>query len=140
MTLPFRFRGRRCRLPPLLAALASVAFGVTVSRGSEVWWTNAVFCEVFVRGFQNSNGDLRELAARLDRSSNGDPGTTDDLGITALWLMPICESPSTYEHDGTDYDNTEPVCATRMASWQFSTGRPSGADPRSPRTTLLPSR
>ena len=34
------------------------------------------------------------IIEQLDYLNDGDPTTTDDLGITGLWLMPIFESPS----------------------------------------------
>ncbi|HET7167875.1 MAG TPA: alpha-amylase family glycosyl hydrolase [Candidatus Limnocylindrales bacterium] len=71
------------------------------------WWQDRVFYEVFVRSFADSDGDgigdLRGLTARLDDLNDGDPATTDDLGVTALWLMPVAESPSYHGYDVTDY-------------------------------------
>ncbi|HLM44428.1 MAG TPA: alpha-amylase, partial [Myxococcaceae bacterium] len=59
----------------------------------EEWFRKAVFYEVFVRSFQDSNGDgqgdLRGLISRLDYLNDGDPNTTQDLGVDALWLMPV---------------------------------------------------
>jgi alpha-amylase len=71
------------------------------------WWTDRVFYEVFVRSFADSDGDgigdLRGLTQRLDYLNDGDPATTDDLGVTGLWLMPVAESPSYHGYDVTDY-------------------------------------
>jgi alpha-amylase len=71
------------------------------------WWADRVFYEVFVRSFADSDGDgigdLRGLTQRLDYLNDGDPATTDDLGVTGLWLMPIAESPSYHGYDVTDY-------------------------------------
>ncbi|MCI0581310.1 MAG: DUF3459 domain-containing protein [Chloroflexi bacterium] len=71
------------------------------------WWSDEIFYEVFVRSFQDSNGDgigdLAGLTSRLDQLNDGDPATTDDLGITALWLMPVAESPSYHGYDVVDY-------------------------------------
>jgi glycosidase len=71
------------------------------------WWSDRIFYEVFVRSFQDSDGDgigdLPGLTARLDDINDGDPATTDDLGVTALWLMPIAESPSYHGYDVVDY-------------------------------------
>ena len=57
------------------------------------WWGDRVFYEVFVRSFADSDGDgigdLRGLTAHLDDLNDGDAATTDDLGVTGLWLMPI---------------------------------------------------
>lgn len=71
------------------------------------WWTDRVFYEVFVRSFADSDGDgigdLRGLTQRLDYLNDGDPATGDDLGVTALWLMPVAESPSYHGYDVVDY-------------------------------------
>jgi glycosidase len=75
------------------------------------WWRSAVFYEVFVRSFQDSDGDgkgdLSGLIDRLDYLNDGDPSTAHDLGITALWLMPIMESPSYHGYDVVDYYRIE---------------------------------
>ncbi len=76
------------------------------------WWDDAVFYEIFVRSFADSTtgplagdgvGDLRGLIEKLDTLNDGDPSTTDDLGITGIWLMPIFESPSYHGYDTVDY-------------------------------------
>lgn len=80
------------------------------------WWHGAVFYEVFVRSFQDSNGDgvgdLRGLTSRLDYLNDGDPTTETDLGVTALWLMPIFESPSYHGYDVVDYLKVDPEYGT----------------------------
>jgi alpha-amylase len=80
------------------------------------WWTDRVFYEVFVRSFADSDGDgigdLQGLISRLDWLNDGDPATTDDLGITALWLMPVAESPSYHGYDVTDYLTVDPDYGT----------------------------
>jgi glycosidase len=71
------------------------------------WARDAVFYEVFVRSFADSDGDgvgdLAGLTARLDHLNDGDPETTSDLGVDALWLMPVFESPSYHGYDVVDY-------------------------------------
>jgi glycosidase len=75
------------------------------------WWHDRVFYEVFVRSFADSDGDgigdLRGLTQRLDDLNDGDPATTADLGVTALWLMPVAESPSYHGYDVVDYRTIE---------------------------------
>jgi glycosidase len=75
------------------------------------WWADRVFYEVFVRSFQDSDGDgvgdLRGLISRLDELNDGDPQTTDDLGVTGIWLMPVAEALSYHGYDVTDYDTVE---------------------------------
>jgi alpha-amylase len=75
------------------------------------WWHDAVFYEVFVRSFADSSagpladdgvGDLAGLIERLDVLNDGKPGG-EDLGVNALWLMPIAQSPSYHGYDVVDY-------------------------------------
>jgi glycosidase len=101
--------------PSSPAAVASVApcdsAGGTTVLPSGPWWRDRIFYEVFVRSFADSNGDgigdLRGLTERLDYLNDGDPATTDDLGVTGLWLMPIAESPSYHGYDVVDYEQIE---------------------------------
>jgi glycosidase len=80
------------------------------------WWKGAVFYEVFVRSFADSNGDgkgdLPGLIARLDYLNDGDPRTRSDLGVDALWLMPVFASPSYHGYDTTDYQAVNPDYGT----------------------------
>jgi len=85
------------------------------------WWNDAIFYEVFVRSFSDSRqgplagdgiGDLQGLIEKLDYLNDGNPATTTDLGITALWLMPVFESPSYHGYDTTDYLKIEPDYGT----------------------------
>ena len=75
------------------------------------WWNDRVFYEVFVRSFADCDGDgigdLQGLTAKLDYLNDGDPATTDDLGVAGLWLMPVSESPSYHGYDVTDYEAIE---------------------------------
>jgi glycosidase len=68
---------------------------------------DAVFYEVFVRSFHDSDGDgvgdINGLIQKLDYLNDGDPTTAHDLGITAVWLMPIAQSPSYHGYDVVDY-------------------------------------
>ncbi len=74
---------------------------------ADTWWNDDVFYEVFVRSFYdsdgNGHGDFQGLIQKLDYLNDGNPATTDDLGITAIWLMPIFPSPSYHGYDVTDY-------------------------------------
>jgi len=80
-------------------------------------WTNgAVVYELFVRSFQDSDGDgkgdLKGLISRLDYLNDGDPNTTTDLGVDAIWLMPVFKSPSYHGYDITDYESINPDYGT----------------------------
>ena len=64
---------------------------------------NDVYYEIFVRSFADSDGDgigdLNGITENLDY--------LDDLGVTALWLMPINEGPSYHGYSITDYYDIE---------------------------------
>lgn len=72
-------------------------------------WQHGVFMEIFVRGYQDSDGDgvgdLRGLIRRLDYLKK--------LGVSGLWLMPITASA---DHDHgyatVDYRGIEPQYGT----------------------------
>ena len=89
---------------------------------ADAWWQDRVFYEIFVRSFADSTtgplandgiGDLQGLIERLDYLNDGDPATRSDLGVTALWLMPINPSPSYHGYDVTDYYDIHPQYGTR---------------------------
>jgi glycosidase len=84
--------------------------------GGYPWWNDAVFYEVFVRSFYDSDGDgigdLGGLIAKLDYLNDGDPATTTDLGVTGLWLMPIHPSASYHGYDVIDYYQVNPQYGT----------------------------
>jgi alpha-amylase len=75
-------------------------------------WTRGATCyEIFVRSFQDSNGDgigdINGLISRLDYINDGDASTRRDLGARCLWLMPMSESPSYHGYDVADYYSIE---------------------------------
>ncbi|MEA2601760.1 MAG: alpha-amylase [Acidobacteriota bacterium] len=86
------------------------------SQWNHEWARGAVFYEVFVRSFADANadgiGDLRGLTAKLDYLNDGDPRTDIDLGVDALWLMPVFLSPSYHGYDTIDYEKIEPGYGT----------------------------
>jgi|CXWL01.1.fsa_nt_gi glycosidase len=72
------------------------------------WWNEAVFYEIFVRSFNDSDGngigDFNGITQKLDY--------LETLGITAVWLMPIHPSPSYHGYDVTDYYAVNPEYGT----------------------------
>lgn len=76
------------------------------------WWNDTVFYEIFVRSFQDSDGDgigdFNGIIQRLDYLNDGDASTNTDLGITGIWLMPIFPSPSYHGYDVLDYYSVNP--------------------------------
>jgi alpha-amylase len=100
---------KRACLTFLLLISSLVSFGQ--SPDSTFWWNDAVFYEVFVRSFKDSNGDgqgdLKGLIGKLDYLNDGDSTTHTDLGVTGIWLMPIQQSPSYHGYDVIDYRTVE---------------------------------
>ena len=91
----------------LLAFQLAIAAQQPDSTRPPAWTKGATCYEVFVRSFQDSDGDgigdLNGLTARLDYINAGDPRSRRDLGARCIWLMPIAESPSYHGYDATDY-------------------------------------
>ncbi len=63
------------------------------------WWKEAVVYQIYPRSFKDSNGDgigdLKGIISKLDYLKS--------LGITAIWLNPIYESPN--DDNGYDISN-----------------------------------
>lgn len=73
------------------------------------WWRDAVFYQIYVRSFSDSNGDgigdLPGITARLDHLV--------DLGVDAMWLNPFYPSPQhDHGYDVADYRDVEPDYGT----------------------------
>ena len=92
-----------------LAGGASPAESLHLAQGGlgENWWNDRVFYEIFIRSYQDSDGDgigdIQGLIERLDYLNDGDPSTTDDLGVSGIWLMPPAEAYSYHGYDVTDF-------------------------------------
>jgi maltose alpha-D-glucosyltransferase/alpha-amylase len=73
------------------------------------WYKDAIIYELHVRAFRDSDGDgigdFRGLTDKLDY--------LQDLGVTALWLLPFCPSPLRDDgYDIADYSNIHPHYGT----------------------------
>lgn len=72
------------------------------------WWQEAVFYEIFVRSFYDSNcdgiGDFNGITQNLDY--------LESLGVNALWLMPIHPATNYHGYDVTDYMAVNPDFGT----------------------------
>ncbi|MEY2819069.1 MAG: hypothetical protein RL275_2532 [Chloroflexota bacterium] len=96
-----------------LAACASPAPVVdstppTITSAELDWWRTAVFYEIFVRSFYDTNsdgiGDFNGITVKLDY--------LESLGINAIWLMPIHPSPTYHGYDVLDYYAVNPDYGT----------------------------
>ncbi len=73
---------------------------------NNLWYKNAVFYQISVRAFKDSNGDghgdLRGLTQKLDYLQT--------LGVDCVWIMPIYPSPLNDDgYDIADYYNVDSV-------------------------------
>ncbi len=73
------------------------------SEHDPLWYKDAIIYEAHVRAFYDSNadgmGDFRGLAEKLDY--------LEDLGVTAIWLLPFFPSP--WKDDGYDISDFRSV-------------------------------
>ncbi len=77
--------------------------------GSPLWYKNAVFYQVYVRAFCDSNrdghGDFPGLTSKLDYFA--------ELGVDCLWIMPMYPSPLNDDgYDIADYYDIHPDYGT----------------------------
>lgn len=78
------------------------------------WWKRAVIYQIYPWSFQDSNGDgigdLPGITSRLDYLNDG---TSQSLGVDAIWLSPIYPSPmKDFGYDVSDYCNVDPRFGT----------------------------
>jgi maltose alpha-D-glucosyltransferase / alpha-amylase len=76
---------------------------------TSLWYKDAIVYQLHVRAFRDSNGDgigdFRGLTERLDY--------IQDLGVTAIWLLPFFPSPLKDDgYDIADYANINPQYGT----------------------------
>ncbi|HXH23479.1 MAG TPA: maltose alpha-D-glucosyltransferase [Dehalococcoidia bacterium] len=81
-----------------------------------LWYKDAVIYEVHVRAFYDSNddgiGDFRGLTEKLDY--------LQDLGVTAIWLLPFYPSPLLDDgYDIADYNAVHPAYGTLRDARDF---------------------
>jgi maltose alpha-D-glucosyltransferase/alpha-amylase len=86
------------------------------TRDDPLWYKDAVIYEVHVRAFYDSNddgiGDFRGLTSSL--------GYIQDLGVTAIWLLPFYPSPLKDDgYDISDFTGVHPDYGTTSAVKAF---------------------
>ncbi len=89
---------------PLPPAEAPTATPIPPTPQPRNWWQDAIFYEIFVRSFNDSDGDgigdFNGITQKLDYLQS--------LGIDAIWLMPINPATSYHGYDVTNYYTVNP--------------------------------
>lgn len=71
-----------------------------------MWWDNATVYQVYIRSFQDSDGDgVGDLRGVIDRL-----GHIAELGAGAVWLSPVYPSPNhDFGYDVSDFEAVDPT-------------------------------
>jgi maltose alpha-D-glucosyltransferase/alpha-amylase len=93
----------------LLSSIDTRELPVTELDGDELWYKDAIIYQLHVKAFADSNndgiGDFAGLTEKL--------GYLQDLGVTALWLLPFYPSPGRDDgYDIADYGAINPDFGT----------------------------
>jgi maltose alpha-D-glucosyltransferase/alpha-amylase len=93
----------------LLSSVDATELPVTALDNDELWYKDAIIYQLHVKAFADSNndgiGDFAGLTEKL--------GYLQDLGVTALWLLPFYPSPGRDDgYDIADYGAINPDFGT----------------------------
>jgi alpha-glucosidase len=82
---------------------------LTITSLGCMWWHDAVIYQVYVRSFQDSDGDgvgdIPGVTSRLEHIAG--------LGADAVWLSPVYPSPNAdFGYDVSDFQDVEPAFGT----------------------------
>ena len=93
----------------LLSSIDATELPVTSLDGDELWYKDAIIYQLHVKAFADSNndgiGDFAGLTEKL--------GYLQELGVTALWLLPFYPSPGRDDgYDIADYGAINPDFGT----------------------------
>src|SRR5512145_2033228 len=75
------------------------------------WWQRGVVYQIYPRSFMDSNGDgIGDLQGIIDRLDYLNDGTSNSLGVDAIWLSPFYPSPmADFGYDVADYCAVSPL-------------------------------
>ena len=93
-------------MPEVTSRSLATASGSTRPR---MWWQDAVFYQIYVRSFADSNGDgigdMGGITSRLPYLAG--------LGVDAIWITPFYPSPQAdHGYDVADYRDVDPLFGT----------------------------
>jgi len=93
----------------LLLSFLAATFQSAQSDNQPKWWKEAVFYQIYMPSFQDSDGngysDFAGMTTRLDYLQS--------LGIKGIWLTPFLKSPKVDNgYDVADYKQIDPVYGT----------------------------
>lgn len=92
----------------LIMGLTNCSIHVVVAQTKVSKWPRGISYEIFVQSFSDSDGDgigdIKGMTSKLDY--------LQDLGVEAVWLMPINPSPSYHKYDVTNYYSIHPDYGT----------------------------
>ncbi|MDJ0601664.1 MAG: alpha-glucosidase [Crocosphaera sp.] len=82
--------------------------GKNGNTNGEKWWETGIIYQIYPLTFADSNGDgigdLQGIIKKLDYLNDGNPNSETSLGIDAIWLSPINQSPMIDNgYDVSDY-------------------------------------
>src|ERR1700756_4704058 len=100
----------------LLSSIDTEEMPVAALDHDELWFKDAIIYQLHVRAFADSNndgiGDFAGLTDKLDY--------LQDLGVTALWLLPFYPSPQRDDgYDISNYLDINPQCGTLRDFTEF---------------------
>jgi alpha-glucosidase len=75
------------------------------------WWQRGVVYQIYPRSFMDANGDgVGDLAGILQELDYLNDGTSESLGVDAIWISPIFPSPmADFGYDVSDYCDIDPL-------------------------------
>ena len=83
-----------------------------IQKQSDRWWETGVIYQIYPLTFADANGDgngdLQGIIKRLDYLGNERENGNNSLGIDAIWLSPINDSPMI--DNGYDVSNYYDIC------------------------------
>ncbi|NMG58495.1 alpha-glucosidase [Geitlerinema sp. P-1104] len=83
-----------------------------MTKTEQLWWERGIIYQIYPLTFADANGDgigdIQGIIQRLDYLNDGQPNSKTSLGVNAIWLSPINESPMM--DNGYDVSNYTEIC------------------------------